>query len=150
MGAVTALSASGVSLADIRARVSEAARACAYVPNRAAILIDPVSVAGHDLASLMMGMGVDVLRGPQVPCVEYPPLLLVGAADLGRSATRRRLALSRALHPDSVICAVTGSLTETAGAASGPDAQHDDARACLLAAGIGFISTTEVNHAGET
>lgn len=144
-----ALTQPGVPVAEIRARVSQAACACTDVPNRTAILIDAVSVAGHDLASLMMGMGVDVLRGPQAPCAEFPPVLLVGAEALGQPATRRRLALSRELHPGSVICAVTGLLTGARSNADRAHAQHDDARACLLAAGIGFISTTEVDHAAE-
>lgn len=143
---MTAQPESRAAVTDIRSRVSRAAQACADVSNRTAILLEPVSVCGHDLASLMRGMGVDVLCGPHAPCAECPPVFLIGSAALGRPAMRRRLASSRLLHPGAVLCTITGTLTASAPGAAAP---YDDARACLQAAGIGFMSETEVHDAAE-
>ena len=131
------------------ARIAGAARACAHVSNRSAILVEPASVSGHDLASVLMGLGIEVHYGPHAPFMDNPPLLLIGPGGMTRPATRHRLALARGLHPGAAICAVTGALTQPAPAWADPVARYDDARACLLMAGIGFVSAIEVDHAAE-
>lgn len=133
-----------VPVRDIRFRLAEAALECSHVSNRNAILIEPISVAGYDLGSLMMGMEIDVLRGPQLPCAEFPPLLLVCATSLVRPATQQRLSLSREYHPQSIVCAITGALEEPERIKREQHTQYEDARACLSAAGIGFLAEDEV------
>ncbi|MBE0455600.1 MAG: hypothetical protein IBX58_18360 [Roseovarius sp.] len=137
------------SISDIRLRVSQAARALTFIDNQTAILPHPVSVAGYDLASLLMGMGIDVLRRPQALSAEFSPVFFVDAAGLDRTGMRRCLEEISRLHPKNVICAVTGTLTPITMANNDLVACFDDARACLQAAGFGFISVTEFCHAAK-
>lgn len=135
--------------ADVPSRVSDAALQCIDTPNRSVILIEPVCVAGHDLASLIMGMGFDVFHGPHMPGTEFPPLILVGSAALRRPSAQQALATGRAHHPHSSVCAVTGAFADVGAAGRVPPPQYEDARACLQAAGIGFCQIDAVQDAKE-
>ena len=146
---VTALPRQRLWVPDMRARISDAATACAHISNRSTIMPEPIQVLGHDLASLLMGMGIEVFRGPHTPQTEFPPVILVGALGIQPSRMTCRLALTREIHPGTAVCVITGSLADPKGAAFNPVAHHDDARACLLAAGIGFISEDEVLDAAK-
>lgn len=147
MDLVTTRAKQCASLAEIRSRMSHAARACDAVTNRTAMLVDPVSVAGYDLASLMRGMGIDVVHGPHATCEGSSPVLLFDASGAGRAATLGRLEQIRRRHPGSAICAITGTLTAVMTAAGSAALHFDDARAGLLAAGIRFVTATETDHA---
>ena len=110
---------------------------------------EPIQLLGHDLASLLMGMGVEVFRGPHTPQTDFPPVILVDALGIQLSRMTCQLALTKEIHPESVVCVITGSLADPNGSAFNPDTRYDDARACLLAAGVGFISEDEVLDAAE-
>jgi len=130
------------SAGNLRRRSFAAAQACAGLSCDRVVLHGTVDVAGIDLASLFTGMGIEVFHGPQGLAANAHPLLVISTSGLQQAGSRHLLEISRRLHPLSAICVVTGGLTDCVAADVTLDAEFDDARAGLRAAGIGFISET--------
>jgi hypothetical protein len=134
---------------EMRLRISQAASKCAHLSCRSAILPEPIQVLGYDLSSLLMGMSVDVFHGPQMSKGVISPPVLVDIGRLECSNIKHKILLIKSIHPTSAVCVITGLSEKYNGPAFNPDADYDDVRACLLAAGIGFLTKYEVLDAAE-
>ena len=143
---VIALSSQHASVPDIRLRIARASCVTSDISNKTALLLEPVQVAGHDLRSLMMGMGIDLHFGPHAAHMDIPSVVLTGASGTMHPVTRRRLEVTLAHYPLIALCRISGKLVDPRAVWRDRDTRYDDPRACLLAAGIGF-SELEAPHA---
>lgn len=133
-----------VAVAVAAARVAQAAAVGADIANRSVVLLDADLAGGADLRALLMGMGVEVFRGPQADGIDGVPLLMFAASSRGRPEIAQRLGMARHVHPTAPLCVVTGVAPDCPPPAARPGEPHDDARALLQAAGIYFLSQAEV------
>lgn len=134
-------------LTDMHSRACLAALDCVGVRNRGVILLECSSPRGMELRWALMAMGLDVFVGPVVPAVEVPPLLVMTSEGSKLPEVRMRLEVARRIHPTAPVCVVTGLLPYAPPPNDPADWPHDDARALLQAACIGFVCETEVRDA---
>jgi hypothetical protein len=146
---MTAAIEEGPLISEMRLRISQAARMCAHVSNRAVILPEPVQVFGCDLSSLLMGMSIDVFHGHQVNHQDLAPPTIVSIGRLKCSSMKCRISLIKSFHPMSALCVITGLLESSTYRDGNCNPDYDDVRTCLFAAGIGFLSEYEALDAAE-
>lgn len=134
---------------DVIVRSASAALACSGLTCDSVVLHGSTYVAGIDLASFFMGMGIEVFHGPHGIPSGTQPLLVISTSGLQRDDCKRLLGTSRHMHPLSAVCVITGDLTNPLPADVVLSCHFDDARAGLSAAGIAFLSETAVSDAED-